>query len=105
MLMPLTLRSSIQAACSAPTCGEKVREFEQKFAEASLAGEPERFRALDQQYHFGSVIVHYSLLGWRDLLRWLYLNSNWSLVSVDDVAVIRAERARSRGSSFLTPSR
>jgi hypothetical protein len=58
------------------------------FAEVSLAGVPERFRKLDKEYHFGSVIVHYSLLGWREFLWWLYLNSNWSLVSVDDVAAL-----------------
>jgi hypothetical protein len=60
----------------------------EKFAELSLAGAPERFRKLDEEYHFGSVLVHYSLLGWREFLRWLYLNSNWSLVSVDDVAAL-----------------
>jgi tetratricopeptide (TPR) repeat protein len=60
----------------------------EKFAEVSLAGVPERFRKLDKEYHFGSVIVHYSLLGWRDFLWWLYLNSNWALVSVDDAAAL-----------------
>jgi tetratricopeptide (TPR) repeat protein len=60
----------------------------ERFAEVMIGGVPERFRALDRQYRFGSVIVHYSLVGWRDLLRWLYLNSNWSLVLVDDVAAL-----------------
>jgi tetratricopeptide (TPR) repeat protein len=46
------------------------------------------FRELDERYHFGSVLVHYSLFEVPDLLRWLYLNPNWRLVQVDDTAAL-----------------
>lgn len=49
---------------------------------------PERFRKLDQEYRFGMVLVHYSLVPSADLLWWLYLNSNWRLAFLDDVAAL-----------------
>lgn len=49
---------------------------------------PERFRALDREYHLGSVLVHYSLVSSDAMLWWLYLNSNWKLVVVDDAAAL-----------------
>jgi tetratricopeptide (TPR) repeat protein len=51
-------------------------------------GIPERFRGLDEEYRFGAVLVHHSLVASDDLLRWLYFNSNWKMVSVDEVAVL-----------------
>jgi hypothetical protein len=59
----------------------------EKFIELQ-AGVPERFRALDREYQFGAVLVHYSLIVSDAMLWWLYLNSNWKLVSVDDAAAL-----------------
>jgi len=47
-----------------------------------------RFRALDEEYHFGTVLIHYSLIPSADLIWWLYLNTNWQLSYLDDVAVV-----------------
>ena len=55
---------------------------------ALQGGIPGRFRALDEKYRFGVVLVHHSLVASDDLLRWLYFNSNWKLVHVDEVAVL-----------------
>jgi tetratricopeptide (TPR) repeat protein len=60
---------------------------EELFAELMIAG-VERFRALDRKYHFGSVLVHYSMVVSDELMWWLYLNSNWRLVFVDDTAAL-----------------
>ncbi len=70
----------------------------EKFAELQVVG-PQRFRALHEQYEFGVVLVQYSLVQSEGLLWWLYLNSNWRLVYVDEVAAVfvRDEEARSRG--------
>ncbi len=46
------------------------------------------FRRLDDEFEFGSVVVHYSLTDARDLLWWLHMNSNWRLVHVDDTAAL-----------------
>ena len=50
--------------------------------------DPDSFRRLDDEFHFGSALVHYSLTDARDLLWWLHLNSNWRLVQVDDTAAL-----------------
>jgi tetratricopeptide (TPR) repeat protein len=50
--------------------------------------DPDSFRALDSQYRFGAVVVHYSLFDSRDLLWWLHLNPNWRLVQLDDTAAL-----------------
>ena len=55
---------------------------------ALQVGVSERFRALDREYHFGAVLVHYSLVVSDAMLWWLYLNSNRKLVSVDDTAAL-----------------
>ncbi len=47
-----------------------------------------RFRALDDEYDFGLVLVHYSVVPSDAFLWWLHLNSNWTLVSVDDAAAL-----------------
>ena len=52
------------------------------------ASDSVRFRALDAQYAFGTVLLHYGFIDFSELMRWLYLNSNWQLVFVDDVAVV-----------------
>jgi hypothetical protein len=57
------------------------------FARLQLT-DPASFRRLDDEFHFGSVLVHYSLTDAGDLLWWLYLNSNWRLVQVDDTAAL-----------------
>jgi hypothetical protein len=57
------------------------------FARLQLT-DPESFRRLDDEFHFGSVLVHYSLTDAGDLLWWLHLNSNWRLVDVDDAAAL-----------------
>jgi hypothetical protein len=59
----------------------------ERFAELQVTG-PERFRALDEKYHFGSVLVHYSLASSESLLWWLHLNANWQLVFLDDAAAV-----------------
>jgi hypothetical protein len=57
------------------------------FAKLQVGG-PERFRALDAEYHFGTVLVQYSLFDSRELLRWLHLNPNWRLVHLDETAAL-----------------
>jgi hypothetical protein len=57
------------------------------FARLSYTGS-DAFRALDQEYHFGVVLVHYSLVDSRELLYWLYLNPSWRMVQVDDTAAL-----------------
>ena len=59
----------------------------EKFIELQ-AGHPARFRALDAEYRFGVVLVQHSLVDFRELLWWLYLNSNWRLAFVDDAAAV-----------------
>ncbi len=59
----------------------------EKFVEL-MGGVPERFRALDEDYGFGTALVHYSLVESGELLWWLYLNSNWTLAHVDEVAAL-----------------
>jgi tetratricopeptide (TPR) repeat protein len=50
--------------------------------------EPERFRALDEEFRFGAVLLHYSLFPADALLYWLHLNPTWRLVQVDDTAAL-----------------
>lgn len=50
--------------------------------------DPDSFRRLDDEFHFGSVLLHYSLVDMSDLLWWLHLNSNWRLVQLDDTAAL-----------------
>jgi tetratricopeptide (TPR) repeat protein len=57
------------------------------FARLQLT-DPDSFRRLDDEFHFGSVLVHYSLMDARDLLWWLHLNPNWRLVQLDDAAAL-----------------
>ncbi len=52
------------------------------------ASDPTRFRALDAEFHFGAALVHYSLVSSGELLWWLYLNTNWRMVHVDEAAVL-----------------
>jgi tetratricopeptide (TPR) repeat protein len=48
-----------------------------------------QFRALDAEYRFGTVLLHYSLVDCDALLLWLHLNSgNWRLTFVDDSAAV-----------------
>jgi hypothetical protein len=56
--------------------------------------DPERFRALDAQYRFGSVLLHHSLFPTDSLLRWLYLHPSWRLVQVDDSAALFVRAAQ-----------
>jgi len=60
---------------------------EERFAHLQLLS-PEQFRALDDEYSFGSVLLHYSLVDSAALLSWLQLNSGWRLVYVDDAAAL-----------------
>jgi hypothetical protein len=60
---------------------------EEKFRELQVSG-PDAFRRLDLEYEFGVVIVQFSILASEQLLRWLYLNSNWRLTFVDDAAAV-----------------
>jgi tetratricopeptide (TPR) repeat protein len=50
--------------------------------------QPESFRKLADRLHCGVVLVHYSLVEFDSLLWWLYLNSNWKLTFLDDVAAV-----------------
>jgi tetratricopeptide (TPR) repeat protein len=59
----------------------------ERFLELQVS-EPERFRALDQEFHFGAVLLHYSLFPADALLHWLHLNPTWRLVQVDDTAAL-----------------
>ncbi|MCZ6784618.1 MAG: tetratricopeptide repeat protein [Proteobacteria bacterium] len=60
------------------------------FGELQFSG-PERFRALDEKYDFGVVLVHYSLTAASPLIWWLHLNTNWRLVYLDEVAAVFAQ--------------
>jgi hypothetical protein len=60
---------------------------EEKFRSLQVTG-PEAFRRLDLEYKFGVVLVQFSILDSEQLLRWLYLNSNWRLTFVDDAAAV-----------------
>jgi hypothetical protein len=59
----------------------------ERFIELQVPGLT-RFRALDAEYHFGSILIHYSLIPSAELMWWLYLNTNWRLSYLDDVAVV-----------------
>ncbi len=60
---------------------------EEKFQQLQVTG-PDAFARLDREYGFGVVLVQFSILDSEQLLRWLYLNSNWRLVFVDDAAAL-----------------
>lgn len=64
---------------------------EQRFLELQVGGS-QRFRALDAEYHFGVVLVHYTLINSQELMWWLWVNSTWRLVFVDDVAALFVRR-------------
>jgi tetratricopeptide (TPR) repeat protein len=68
----------------------------ERFLELQVS-DPERFRALDQEFHFGAVLLHHSLFPADALLYWLHLNPTWRLVHVDDTAALFV-RARPDGS-------
>jgi tetratricopeptide (TPR) repeat protein len=59
----------------------------ERFSEL-MAVDVDRFRALDAEYQFGSVLIHYSFVPSEGLFYWLYLNPNWRLVHVDEVAAL-----------------
>jgi hypothetical protein len=59
----------------------------EEFARLQISG-PDSLRALDERFHFGSVLVHYSLVDAGELLQWLFLNPNWRLVHVDEAAAL-----------------
>jgi tetratricopeptide (TPR) repeat protein len=59
----------------------------ERFAELTISS-PEHFRTLDEEYHFGIVLIHYSLIPQDRLLRWLRLNTNWRLVFLDETAAV-----------------
>ena len=50
--------------------------------------QPESFRKLAERFHCGVALVHYSLVKFDSLLWWLYMNSNWQLTFLDDVAAV-----------------
>jgi hypothetical protein len=50
--------------------------------------QPESFRELAERLHCGVALVHYSLVKFDSLLWWLYMNSNWQLTFLDDVAAV-----------------
>jgi tetratricopeptide (TPR) repeat protein len=50
--------------------------------------QPESFRELAERFHCGVALVHYSLVKSDSLLWWLYMNSNWQLTFLDDVAAV-----------------
>ncbi len=58
-----------------------------RFVELQL-GDPANLRALDERYHFGTLLVHYSLVRSDDLMRWLHLSPRWRLAFVDDAAAV-----------------
>jgi len=60
---------------------------EQVFQKLQVTG-TERFQQLDREYGFGVVLVQFSIVDSEELLHWLYLNSNWRLVFVDDAAAV-----------------
>ena len=66
-----------------------------KFVELQISGS-DRFKELDAEYRFGVVVLHYSLVNHRDLLPWLYYNSNWQLVFADEIAVVFTGFPRAR---------
>jgi tetratricopeptide (TPR) repeat protein len=60
---------------------------DERFIELQVPGLA-RFRALDEEYRFGSVLIHYSLIPSSELMWWLYLNTNWQFSYLDDVAAV-----------------
>ncbi len=60
---------------------------EEKFRALQVTGS-DAFRRLDLAYEFGVVVVQFSILDSEQLLRWLYLNSNWRMAFVDDSAAV-----------------
>jgi tetratricopeptide (TPR) repeat protein len=49
---------------------------------------PENFPRLDEQYHFGVVLLHYSFVSSNRILEKLHFDPEWELTYVDDVAAI-----------------
>lgn len=49
---------------------------------------PETFLPLHEQYRFGTVVVHYSKIPSREMLRWLQKRPAWKLVFVDEVSAV-----------------
>jgi len=58
--------------------------------------QPESFRKLAEERQCGIALVHYSLIKSDSLLWWLYMNSNWQLTFIDDVAAVFV-RTRTHG--------
>jgi hypothetical protein len=64
-------------------------------------GQPEHFRELAEEHRCGVALVHYSLIKSDALLWWLYMNSNWQLSFLDDVAAVFV-RVREHGPSLYS---
>jgi tetratricopeptide (TPR) repeat protein len=67
--------------------------------ESLQMGQPEPFRKLAEEHQCGVALVHYSLVKSDALLWWLYMNSNWQLTFLDDVAAVFV-RTREHGPSL-----
>jgi hypothetical protein len=62
---------------------------EQRFLELQFPN-PDAFRAVDERYSCGLVMIRYSLIDSFALLRWLYFHPRWQLVFVDEAAALFA---------------
>jgi hypothetical protein len=52
------------------------------------AEHPSDFERLDAQYQFGVVLLHYSLVEFKNAIRWFHRNPNWRLVYLDEAAAL-----------------
>ncbi len=63
---------------------------EDLYADLEVVGDggPDTFQRLDARYHFGTALLHYGLFRDLSLLSWLYVQPDWRLVYVDEVAAV-----------------
>lgn len=57
------------------------------FARLQVTG-LDRFRELDEEYHFGVVLLQPALFDPAELISWLRFNPNWRLVQLDDTSAL-----------------
>ena len=49
---------------------------------------PEHFPLLDQEYHFGTILLHYSFVSANRIIEKLAFDPEWELTFIDDVAAV-----------------
>jgi len=64
----------------------RLEVFGEETFTALQIGAPDAFRRVARETGCQTVLVHYNVVRFDALLRWLHLNSNWTLAYVDDVA-------------------